>query len=57
MTVGDLVNFLSEFPEDCPVTMLTCPDDNPMFDTLETGDIFAIRKLTGERTIVLVPKE
>lgn len=55
MTVNQIVEFLSNFGGETIVTMLQCPDDNPVTDDLMIKDIIVLERFNGETSIVIVP--
>ena len=55
MTVQELVDFISKYGADTPVTMLQCSDDNPVTEDVLI-DVVAIERANGALSIVIIPE-
>ena len=55
MTVKELIAFLQDYDDDCIVSMVTCPNDNPLTDDLPVSKAVAIESWNDDTYIVLFP--
>lgn len=56
MTVGEIIDFLKNYQEDIPVTMLSLNQDNPLEDDIGVKEIIAISFSDGSIRIVIRPE-
>lgn len=56
MTVREIIDFLSKYNEEIPVTMIQCANDNPMTDDILINEIVAITRTSNEvPSLVMIP--
>lgn len=56
MTVGELTNFLKQYPENANVTMLSLNQDNPVKEDIGIQDVLAIYSTNECIRIVIRPE-
>lgn len=54
MTVQEIIDFLSNYSSDLPVTMVQCANDNPMTDDILISEIVAITRSCGEQPVLVI---